>query len=124
MGTLALGGVTTGTGAAAEQLPFFPGEELTYRMRAGALGTVAMGKMTVERSSLRGTPTLLLTSEFNSSVGRVGGRDRTRSWVEQGDLRVLRYEKSERTPFSRREDGVDVFPAERRWITDNGKSGR
>ena len=52
-----------------EKLPFFAGEELSYRMRVGGLGTVAMGKMTVSGpTTMRGTKALLFTSEFKSTV--------------------------------------------------------
>lgn len=114
-----------GSASASQNFPFFEGEVLSYRMQVGGLGTVAMGKMSVSGpTTIRGIPAVLLTSEFDSRVALFGGRDRTRSWLEEGRMRVLRYEKTERTPFSRREEAVDVFPAERRWVADNGDSGR
>jgi hypothetical protein len=119
---LAIGAVAAPP-AAAQKLPFYAGEELSYRLQVGGLGTVGSGTMTVSRGEARGTSALLLTSEFRSSTPIVGGDGLSRSWLDPVHMRVLRFQKRERTPFSRGEESYEIFPAERRWTSDAGERG-
>lgn len=106
-------------------LPFSPGEVLEYRMRVGRWGTIGRGTMSVlGPDTIRGTPVYLLSSEFRADVGPIHARDDTFSWIDPVTFSTLRFEKSERTPLSRNEDLVEIFPSERRWRSDGGSTGR
>jgi hypothetical protein len=110
---------------AQSTLPFYAGEELTYRMQLGILGTIGGGTMSVEGPiDVRGTGTLLLHSSFRSNVIMVKGVDETRSWIDPERMRTLRFEKHERTPLSRQDEAVEVFGPERRWVDADGTTGR
>jgi hypothetical protein len=101
------------------------GEELSYRMRVGSLGTVGEGKMTVGGPvDVRGTSVLVIRAEFRSNVRLVAASDVAVSWVDPRTFGVLRYHKRERHPLSSHEERVDVFPAERRWRSSLGEEGR
>jgi hypothetical protein len=109
---------------APAHLPFSAGEELTYRVRLGVLGTVGSGTMRVEGPVLlRGTSTLVIRSEMRSTVGGVNGLDRTSSWFDPARLRSLRFEKQEQTPLGRRDETVEIFGPERRWQGIDGSGG-
>jgi hypothetical protein len=115
----------TQAAATQAQLPFSPGEELTYRLRVGGLGTVGTGTMRVEGPVyLRGTSTLLLRSEMRSTLATVNGIGRTSSWLDPIGMRALRFEKHERTPFARLDEAIDLFGPRREWRTADGTVGR
>ena len=123
LAALLLIGAASVSVAAAQKLPFYAGEELTYRLQVTGFGPVGRGPMKVSASEARGTPALLLTSEFRSSTPIVGGNGLSRSWLDPVHMRVLRFEKRERTPFSRGEESFEIFPAERRWVSGDGDRG-
>jgi len=109
---------------AQTHLPFSPGEELTYRMRSGFLGTVGRGTMSVDGPvTYRGVETLLLSSEMRSTVAVVRGLDRTRSWFDPASMRTLKSQKHERSPFASQDATVEVYGAEKRWLAADGTSG-
>ncbi|MEX2376065.1 MAG: DUF3108 domain-containing protein [Dehalococcoidia bacterium] len=111
--------------AAAQKLPFSSGEELHFRMRVGGFGTIGTGKMTVSGPErVRGTSVLLLTSEIRGKIAALGGNSRTQSWLDASTMSILRFEALERTPLSRRDESFDIYPAERRWVSDSGNAGR
>jgi hypothetical protein len=121
---LAIGLVPPPVAHAQSELPFFSGEELTYRVRVGVLGTVGTGTMRVEGPvRMRGTDVLVLRSEMRSSVPFVRGVDRTESWLDPREMRVLRFEKYERNPLANQEEVVEVFAEERRWVSAAGATG-
>jgi hypothetical protein len=110
---------------AQASLPFFIGEHLTFRLRAGTLGTVGEGTMRVEGPvDVRGRSTYVLGFDFHSRVGPVRVADRTRSWLDPLRMVAMRFEKHERHPLSEHDEAVDLFPAERRWQAEGGRSGR
>lgn len=111
--------------ATAQHLPFAVGEELNYRLRVGGVGTVGTGTMRVEGpEDVRGTRTLVLRSEIQSTLRLVSGSDRSASWLDPVGMRSLRFEKRERSPFTRRDDSIDLFSATREWRAADGSMGR
>jgi hypothetical protein len=72
---------------------------------------------------VRGVQTFVLRSEVRSTVAIVGGIDRSSSWIDPVEMRTLRFEKHERSPFAKVDEAVDVFGSERRWETDDGEHG-
>lgn len=104
-------------------LPFAPGERLTFtgRVRAGVTGE---GSLWVEGPvELRGTETWLLHSDMEGRVGPFRATDRTASWLDPVRMTALRYTARERHIVSRHDEGVDIFPGERRWSSDEGAEG-
>jgi hypothetical protein len=127
MGLLTLLMLVPAAEAAAQvpdRLPFFVGEELTYRMRVATLGTIGRGSMKVEGPVVvRGRETYLLSFDFRSRVGLVTAVDQTSSWFDPLRMASLRFRKHERHPLSRHREEVELFPGEQRWEAADGTSG-
>ena len=105
-------------------LPFAAGEVLVYNLRVGALAA-GSGVMWIEGPEfVRGLPTLLLRSHMEARVGPLGGSGETESWIDAERLASLRFARRERRLFSRAREAVELFPVERRWTTDDGRSGK
>lgn len=105
-------------------LPFAVGERFEYRVRVPRLGTVGRGAMWVEGPvDVRGVSTLLLRFDSRVRFGPVSASDRTSSWLDPRRMASLRYEKRGRSPLSRRDEVVQVYPAEHRWTAESGDSG-
>lgn len=112
------------TGAAAQELPFAPGESCTYRgsNRLGRIGTGTMSVQAGER--MEGRSTYLLGFDFRGRVGVFGIEDRSRSWLDPERLAAYRYTKRERSPLARRDEDVRMSPATRRWDGGEGVGGQ
>lgn len=105
-------------------LPFFAGEQLTFLVRVGGMGTVGRGSMSVEAPVLvRNRSTLPVRFDFSTRVGPVRAEDRTQSWIDTERMSSLRFYKKERHPMSSHDELVELFPLERRWNSANGESG-
>lgn len=105
-------------------LPFAAGEVLTYRAVSGRFGSFGTGVFRVAGpEQLRGTSALKLSFDFKGRVGPFRVEDRTRSWIARDGERSLRYEKNESSPLGRREEEVEIYPAERRWQSAAGEQG-
>jgi hypothetical protein len=105
-------------------LPFGPGEQLTYAVKAAKLG--ARGKLVMSvmgPAELRGRPAWLLRSEASVGVGFIKGSDKSTSWIDPARLATLRFTQQERHVVSRANDSVEVFPDERRWERSDGRTG-
>ncbi len=105
-------------------LPFGPGEQLTYAVKAAKLG--ARGKLVMlvmGPAELRGRAAWLLRSEASVGVGFIKGSDKSTSWVDPVRLATLRFTQQERHVVSRSSDSVEVFPDERRWERSQGRTG-
>lgn len=103
-------------------LPFGVGELLTYRVDASGMG--GRGTMSVGGPvDVRGTETYLLRFDVKAGVGPIKGKNRTESWLDPLRMAALRFHASERRPFSRHDERVELYPEERRWESANGKSG-
>jgi hypothetical protein len=107
-----------------DALPFTPGEHLTYRVRSDKFGNVGHGTMSVEGPvDARGMVTWLLRSEMHARVGIVRASERAESWLDPARMLALRFRKRERRAFLGHEAQVELFPEERRWEGQKGKSG-
>jgi hypothetical protein len=105
-------------------LAVVPGERLTYVVRVARLGTVGRGSMVVEGpADVRGTATYLLRFAFQTRVGPVKVVNETDSWLDAASGAVLRYHKHERSPLSKHDESVELYPAERRWEGADGAAG-
>jgi hypothetical protein len=135
--TLALGALRTlalpacpalaaapGALSAQDGLVVVPGERLTYVVRVSKLGTVGRGSMVVEGpTDVRGTATYLLRFAFHTRVGPVKVVNETESWLDATSGAVLRFRKHERSPLSRHDESVELYPAEHRWEGADGAAG-
>ena len=109
--------------AAAQELPFAPGESCTYR-GSNRLGRIGTGTMAVEAGgTMQGRSTYLLRFDFAGRVGVFGIHDRSRSWFDPRGLRAYRYTKHERSPVTSRDEDVTMRPATRRWEDAGGEGG-
>jgi len=126
-GLLILGGLAFARPCAAQdaplQLPFHPGETLTYQARVGRLAG-GSGEMRVEGpENVRGRDTYLLRFAFHGRMGPVSMDGDTRSWFDSEAMASLRFQKRERTPLSTRSESVELFPAQRTWRNADGREG-
>jgi hypothetical protein len=123
--TTSLATVLPGSTASGQQsdLPFAPGERLTYtgRVRAGVGGS---GTITVDApSELRGINTWVLHSDMQGKVGPIKGYERNASWLDPMRMATLRYTSNARQLFKHDVDAVDIFGQERRWKSEKGLEG-
>jgi hypothetical protein len=128
MGMMLVAGTLGSSALAAAQshdvLPFSVGERLTYRVRMPKVRAAGRGTMSVEGPvDVRGTLTYLLRFDMKAGVGPFQGTDRTDSWIDRDRLISLRYARQERHPFSRHDEAIELYPAERRWDGGRGESG-
>ena len=113
----------TAAGQQSSELPFAPGERMTYtgRVRAGVAGR---GTISVDApSELRGTATWVLHSDMQGKVGPIKGTERNASWLDPVRMATLRYTSSARQLFKRNDDAVNVFGQEGRWKSEKGLEG-
>jgi hypothetical protein len=119
--TVAASGAAT-RGADRAALPFAVGERLSYRVDANGIG--GRGTMSVDGPvDVRGTPTYHLRFDVKAGVGPIKGKNLTESWLDPDRMAALRFRASERRPFSKHDEQVELYPEERRWESGNGKSG-
>jgi hypothetical protein len=119
--TVCLGGTAAAQHPA--DLPFAPGERMTYvgRVHVGVGGS---GTISVEApSQLRGTTTWVLRSDMQGKLGPIKATERHASWLDPARLATLRYTSSERHLFKKHDDAVTILADERRWSSDGGLSG-
>lgn len=124
---LLLGGLAFTRPCAAQdaplQLPFRPGETLTYQARVGRLAG-GSGEMRVEGpENVRGRDTYLLRFAFRGWMGPAVMEGDTRSWLDFEAMSSLRFRKRERTPLSTHSEAVELFPGERTWRNADGREG-
>jgi uncharacterized protein DUF3108 len=110
--------------AQSAPLPFRVGEKLTYRVSVSKMGNVGHGSMWIEGPvEIRGVSTWLLRFDFSAGFGPMKAVDRTSSWLDPVHMAAQRYLKHEKHVLSKREERVEIFPADRRWSSANGESG-
>lgn len=106
------------------ELPFGPGEQLTYSVRVSKLGTVGRGTMTVEGPvAVRDVETYLLRFSLRARFGFLTAEDRTSSWIDPQRMAVLRFHKHERHPLSKYDEKVELFPQDGHWERSPSDTG-
>ena len=109
---------------AADALPFGAGERLTYRIRTVKFGHVGSAVMTLSGPvDVRGSETILASLDASAGIAFLKGHDATRSWFDPVRMTSLRYQKTERRPFSSNVDSVEIFPGLHHWEATRGDSG-
>src|SRR5665213_1170228 len=108
---------------AAGRLPFAPGERLEY---TGSVHVGVSGRGTLWVDSpvdVRGTPTWVLHSDMEGSLGFIHASDNNASWLDPVRMSSLRYSSRERHLLVRRDDVVDIYADEKRWTGQSGAEG-
>jgi hypothetical protein len=109
---------------ALPELPFGPGEQLTYSVRVSKLGTVGRGTMTVEGPvAVRDVNTYVLRFSLRARFGFLTAEDRTSSWIDPQRMAVLRFHKHERHPLSKHDEKVELSPHDGRWERSPSDTG-
>ena len=109
--------------ATVDELPFAPGERLTYQGRVHA-GVSGGGTLWIEGPvELRGTTTWLLHADMEGRVGPLRATDRSISWLDPIHMTALRYTSRERHILTKHDDAVDIFAGEKRWSAASGAEG-
>jgi hypothetical protein len=116
----ALGSEVSAQGTTA--LPFAVGERLVYDGRVRGIG--GRGTMWIAGPvDVRGVPTYELHFDFAARVGPLTVSQKSISWLDPERMAAMRFEKRERHLLTRREESVELYPAERRWKARNGDAG-
>jgi hypothetical protein len=98
------------------------GERLSYKVNATGIG--GRGTMSVDGPvDVRGAEAYHLRFDVKAGVGPIKGKNVTESWLDPERMAALRFRASERRPFSKHDERVELYPEERRWEAENGKSG-
>ncbi len=119
--TIVAGGATA-RGADRSALPFAVGERFSYKVDASGIG--GRGTMSVDGPvDVRGTETYHLRFDVKAGMGPIKGKNLTESWLDPDRMAALRFRASERRPFSKHDEQVELYPEERRWESEKGKSG-
>ena len=109
--------------AAAQSLPFAPGEQCVYR-GSNRLGRIGTGTMAIEGPvSEGGRSAWLLRFDFRGRVGPATVSDQSRSWYDPSAQASVRYTKRERSPLSSVTQDVRMDPGARRWTGADGHGG-
>jgi hypothetical protein len=104
-------------------LPFAPGERLTYTGRVH-VGVAGSGTIWVEGpADVRGTPTWVLHSDMQGKLGPIKATEKNTSWLDPMHMTALRYRSTLRHLFKRNEDVVEIFPQDHRWQSATGLEG-
>lgn len=108
----------------ASQLPFGPGERLTYQVYAKGMGSIGQATMSVSGPvDVRGTETWLLRSQTTAGFGPFKGTQLSESWFDPVAQRSLRFHERERRFLSTRDTHIEIFPNGQTWTNTAGDSG-
>lgn len=114
-----------GVAPTRKQLPFVPGERITYRVQMNGFQNIGQATMSVEGPvDIRGTPTYLLRSQTRAGIGPLKGSELTESWLDPVAMRSLQFHERERRLLSTRELRVEMYPDDSRWTAADGSSGQ
>ena len=113
--------------AAAQEhnaLPFMPGERIVYQVQINNFKDIGHAIMTVDGPvDLRGTTTYILRSQTRAGIGPLKGSETIESWLDPVGMRTLRFHEQERHLFFTNETCVEIYPEQKRWVSDDGTSG-
>ncbi len=109
---------------ATDTLPFGDGERLTFLIHTAKFGNVGKAVMTLTGPvDVRGVETSLASFDASAGVLLLKGKDVTKSWIDLSRMTALRYQKTERRPFSSARDSVEIYPDLHLWQAAPGDSG-
>lgn len=98
------------------EVPFGPGEKLTYKVSVGILGGVGKGAMEVlEVENIHDEPSYKLRFSLNGGVPFYKVDTRLQSWLDVDELVARRFEQDQKEGKFKRHRIFDFFPEERRW---------
>jgi hypothetical protein len=127
VGLVVLMTIASSAGAGAQVpdlLPFGVGERLTFSAHAARMGVTGRGSMWIEGPvTVRGRRVYLLRFDFRAGLGPIKAVDETESWLDPVAMASVRFHKHERHPLSKHTERVELFPEERRWQAEDGRSG-
>jgi hypothetical protein len=104
-------------------LPFAPGERLTYTGRVH-VGVAGSGTIWVEGPlEVRGTPAWVLHSDMQGKLGPIRATETNTSWLDPMHMAALRYTSNTRHLWKKNDDVVEIFPQEHRWQSAKGMEG-
>jgi Protein of unknown function (DUF3108) len=107
------------------ELPFQPGEEMSYEVTLSPFGRVGDGSLSVVAlDTLRGIPTFRLRLDVKGGLLFAHIDDHLQSWVDPADFRSLRYQQDQHEVNYRKKQTLDFYPSEMEWVSSNGKSGQ
>ncbi len=107
-----------------DSLPFGDGERLTFLIHTAKFGNVGKAVMTLAGPvDVRGVETSVASFDASAGVAFLKGRDATKSWIDLSRMTALRYQKTERRPFSSARDSVEIYPDLHHWDAIHGDSG-
>lgn len=106
------------------QLPFAPGERIVYDVTVDRTRKVGEASMWVEGPvAVHGVSTYLLRFDSRVRIALMSGVSTSSSWFDPAGGASLRYHKRERSPLSRDDESVEMYPERKSWRSADGKSG-
>jgi hypothetical protein len=107
-----------------DSLPFGDGERLTFLIHTAKFGNVGKAVMALNGPvDVRGIETSVASFDANAGIAFLRGNDATKSWIDLSRMAALRYQKTERRPFSSARDSVEIYPDLHHWDATHGDSG-
>lgn len=105
-------------------LPFAPGERISYRVSARGMGTIGHATMSVTGPvDVRGTQIFLLRSRTDGGFGPFRGSQTSESWFDPVARRSLRFYERVRHFLSTSITRVEIYPDKGTWVAEDGTSG-
>ena len=96
------------------RMPFAPGEEMRFRLRASFLGGGEATMSVLPVDTVNGFATLPVEWHIDGSVIGIGISDRFQSWMDVESLAARRFIKDQRLRGRQRYRAFDFLPEERR----------
>lgn len=105
-------------------LPFAIGERITYDVTVDNAHKVGDAAMWIEGPvAVRGVSTYLLRFDSRVRIALMSGVSTSSSWFDPAAKTSLKYYRRERSPLTREEESVEMFPAQKSWKSATGLSG-
>jgi hypothetical protein len=124
LSALALCAAAPSDDMSASRLPFSVGERIVYDVTMDGSHKVGDAAMWIEGPvAVRGINTYLLRFDSKVRIALMSGVSTSSSWFDPAARVSLRYYKRERSPITRDEESVEMFPQTKSWIAADGKTG-
>jgi len=108
-------------------VPFGPGEHLTYQVKLGVFDVGEGWLRVLARDTVRGRQTYPVELGLDASTmfGTIKVRDLFQSWIDVHTLASLRFHKDQHEVSYKSQKQFDIFPERREWSrTDAEKDGQ